>query len=76
MSRYKLVKGKKELTNNDMILLDLVKKDKKRYKIVVDSDIAWVVDTEGDVEVGEFNSYGDSLVVSILESMDINAEYY
>lgn len=75
MSPNKRVKGKIELTYNDWMLLDLVKTDRKRYKIVVDNDIVWVEDLRQGEVAGDFSSYGDALIVAILESMGINVEY-
>lgn len=75
MSPNERVKGKIELTYNDRMLLDLVKTDRKRYKIVVDNDIVWVEDLRQGEVAGDFSSYGDELIVSILEYMGIDVEY-
>jgi hypothetical protein len=70
------IEGKEELTFNDKMLLDLIKSDIKRYKIVVDNDNVWVEDQQkDDIIVGDFSSYGDELIISILEYIGISVEY-
>lgn len=73
-----LAEGKSELTNNDVKLLNLLKENPGKYKVVVDNDFVWVEDTDIYAEkgiVGDFSSYGDALIVALFEYMNISVEY-
>ena len=75
---YNLAEGKCALTVNDVKLLNLLKENPGKYKVVVDNDIVWVEDTNIYAEkgiVGDFSSYGDALIIALFEYMNMPVEY-
>lgn len=56
--------------------LDLLVEDKgKRYRVIVDNDLAWVEDKEHDEDsVYDFQEYGYELALVLLQYMGIKAK--
>ena len=73
-----IIEGKIELTNNDVKLLELLRNNPGKYKVIVDNDAVWVEDTDEFAEkgiVGDFSSYGDQLIVALFAYMNISVDY-
>lgn len=80
MNKHQRIEGCESLTYNDRELFGLLK-NKRKYRAVIDNDIIWVIDKDlleqeaDDVNVGDFDSYGEDFIMAMFEYMNMDAEY-
>lgn len=62
------------MNDNDAKWIDLCESLNKKFKIIVDNDEAYVVDTATDEEVYTFSEYGWRFAFGLLRYIGCNAE--
>ena len=62
------------MSDNDAKWIDLCESLNKKFKIIVDNDDAYVVDTTTDEEVYTFSEYGWRFSLGLLRYIGCNAE--
>ena len=62
------------MSDNDAKWIDLCESLNKKFKIIVDNDKAYVVDTTTDEEFYTFSEYGLQFAVGLLRYIGCNAE--
>lgn len=65
------------MTIHDKYILDKMRKEKKRYKVIVDNDAVYVQDLQDEEDDNwiPFDQYGYEFIVSLFEYLGFQSEF-